>query len=113
MTYENKNAIYVPQSKLSREVREKFPAQNSSCKGTPAGRGPGRAWATAAESGETSGVPQRGEPQRQEGNLHARQSCGNTVSKALSHAVSLKPFLNPAVQVLSPPCTAEERSPEG
>lgn len=39
LKYENKNTILVPQSKLSSEVREKFPAQNSGCEGMPAGRG--------------------------------------------------------------------------
>lgn len=38
-----KNAALVSRSKLSREMREKFPAQNSAYKGIPGGWGQGPA----------------------------------------------------------------------
>lgn len=67
-----------------------------------------RPWAAlggpgTAACGEASGACLCAELQGQEGNLHAEQWCGHTVATALPHAVALKPFLNPAVRVLSPP----------
>lgn len=81
-----KNAILVHKSNLSREVTEKFPAQNSGSRGAPVGWGLGLLGvAAAAASGETSGRPPCGGLQRQKRNLHAEPLCGDTVSKGLSH----------------------------
>lgn len=78
----------------------------------------GEGWAllgatAAVASEETSGRHPCVELQRQEGTRHAEPQGGDTVSKAPSHTVLLKPFLNPAVKVLSPHCTVEELSPVG
>lgn len=97
MKYENKNAVLVPQSDLSREA----PAGNPGYEGTPEGGAgpcgePQQQW-PLREFLEDPHV----ELQRQEGVRHAKHTVGDTVSKPC-RTVSLKPFLKPAVKVLSP-----------
>lgn len=84
MKYENKNAILVPQSNLSREV----PAGNSGYKGTPVGWGWALLGATVAmASEEISGRPLCGTAEAG-GNAACKATLRGHCLKAVSHRLT-------------------------